>query len=76
LIRNYIFSTNEESPIQIVEKQIQYIPALFKLFDEGIVNCRDHAIRMEKAVKDDQENNLPVKNIDITKNESRDITSL
>jgi len=62
----YIFSTNEESPIQIVEKQIQYIPALFKLFDEGIVNCRDHAIRMEKAVKDDQENNLPVKNIDIT----------
>jgi DNA topoisomerase-2 len=62
----YIFSTNEESPIQIVEKQIQYIPALFKLFDEGIVNCRDHAIRMEKAVKEDQENNLPVKNIDIT----------
>ena len=62
----YIFSTNEESNIKIVEKQIQYIPALFKLFDEGIVNCRDHAIRMEKAVKEDQENNLPVKNIDIT----------
>ena len=24
----------------------EYIPGLYKLFDEGIVNCRDHAIRM------------------------------
>jgi DNA topoisomerase-2 len=27
-------------------KQINYIPGLYKLFDEGIVNCRDHVIRM------------------------------
>jgi DNA topoisomerase-2 len=27
-------------------KQIDYIPGLYKLFDEGIVNCRDHVIRM------------------------------
>lgn len=25
---------------------IEYIPGLYKLFDEGIVNCRDHVIRM------------------------------
>ena len=31
---------------RIVEKNINYIPGLFKLFDEGIVNCRDHVIRM------------------------------
>ena len=31
---------------KIVEKNINYIPGLFKLFDEAIVNCRDHAIRM------------------------------
>jgi DNA topoisomerase II len=31
---------------KIVEKNIKYIPGLFKLFDEGIVNCRDHAVRM------------------------------
>ena len=62
----YIFSTNEESKTNIVEKQIQYIPALFKLFDEGIVNCRDHAIRMEKSIKDGQENGIPVTNIDVT----------
>ena len=34
---------------KIVEKNITYIPALFKLFDEGIVNCRDHMIRMQQA---------------------------
>ena len=26
-------------------------PALFKLFDEGIVNCRDHVIRMQQKSK-------------------------
>lgn len=31
---------------QIVHKTIEYIPGLYKLFDEGIVNCRDHVIRM------------------------------
>lgn len=29
-----------------VLKSIQYIPGLYKLFDEGIVNSRDHVIRM------------------------------
>ena len=27
-------------------RTIEYIPGLYKLFDEGIVNCRDHVIRM------------------------------
>jgi DNA topoisomerase-2 len=62
----YIFSTCEDSKTNIVEKQIQYIPALFKLFDEGIVNCRDHAIRMEKSIKEGQENGIPVTNIDVS----------
>ena len=30
----------------IVLKHIEYIPGLYKLFDEGIVNCRDHVLRM------------------------------
>ena len=30
----------------ICQKQIDYIPGLYKLFDEGIVNCRDHVVRM------------------------------
>ena len=31
---------------RIVLKSIDYVPGLYKLFDEGIVNCRDHVIRM------------------------------
>ena len=33
---------------RIVEKCVPYNPGLFKLFDEGIVNCRDHYIRMKQ----------------------------
>ena len=51
---------------KIIEKNISYIPGLFKLFDEGIVNCRDHVVRMAQAVANGQENSLPVTNIDIS----------
>jgi DNA topoisomerase-2 len=51
---------------RIVEKNIKYIPGLFKLFDEGIVNCRDHVVRMQQAITNGQENALPVTNIDIS----------
>ena len=51
---------------RIVEKNISYIPALFKLFDEGIVNCRDHFIRMQQAIQNKVENALPVNYIDIS----------
>ena len=33
----------------MVHKNIEYIPGLYKLFDEGIVNCRDHVVRMIHA---------------------------
>jgi DNA topoisomerase-2 len=55
-----------ESGERIIEKNINYIPGLFKLFDEGIVNCRDHVVRMQQAVANGQENALPVTNIDIS----------
>ena len=51
---------------KIIEKNIKYIPGLFKLFDEGIVNCRDHVVRMNQAVKDSVPNALPVSCIDIS----------
>lgn len=31
---------------KMILKNIDYVPGLYKLFDEGIVNCRDHVIRM------------------------------
>ena len=57
----YIFDDGK-----IISKEVQYIPGLYKLFDEGIVNCRDHVIRQAQAVKDKVENAIPVTNIDIT----------
>jgi DNA topoisomerase-2 len=36
----------DDASKKIVLKDIEYIPGLYKLFDEGIVNCRDHVIRM------------------------------
>jgi len=59
----WILSPDED---KIIEKNIKYIPGLFKLFDEGIVNCRDHVVRMEQAILNGQENSLPVTNIDIS----------
>jgi DNA topoisomerase-2 len=45
---------------------IEYIPALFKLFDEGIVNCRDHVMRMKTKVENHVPDSLPVSYIDIS----------
>ena len=55
-----------ETGDKIIQKNIKYIPGLFKLFDEGIVNCRDHVIRMLQAISNNIENALPVTNIDIS----------
>ena len=59
----WIISENGD---KIVEKNINYIPGLFKLFDEGIVNCRDHVVRMKTKVDNNIENALSVTHIDIT----------
>jgi DNA topoisomerase-2 len=58
----WIISEDNE---KIVEKNINYIPGLFKLFDEGIVNCRDHVVRMKTKVDANVGNALPVTHIDI-----------
>jgi DNA topoisomerase-2 len=41
---------------KIVYKTIEYVPALYKLFDEGIVNCRDHVIRMIQSADESKKN--------------------
>jgi DNA topoisomerase-2 len=59
----WIMSEDDE---KIIEKNISYIPGLFKLFDEGIVNCRDHVVRMKTRVDNKSDNALPVTHIDIS----------
>ena len=43
----YIISDDDSS---IYKKQILYNPGLYKLFDEGIVNCSDHVCRMQRTI--------------------------
>jgi len=44
----------DEETKRIVLKTIEYIPGLYKLFDEGIVNARDHVIRMIHSSAEDK----------------------
>ena len=60
----------------IIKKSIKYNPGLYKLFDEGIVNCRDHVIRMQQAINDKVEKSLPVTYIDIGISDDGTITMI
>lgn len=44
----------------IVQRTIHYIPGLYKLFDEGAVNSRDHFVRQEQAIRDAKPGAIPV----------------
>jgi len=61
----------DDTTNRITLKTINYIPGLYKLFDEGIVNCRDHVIRMIQSASLDKKF---VSYIDITIAEDGTIT--
>ena len=54
---------NEEDS-RVIPKEVNYIPGLYKLFDEAIVNCHDHAIRTSTQEKSDT--HFPVTTIEVT----------
>ena len=67
----------DEDNNRIIEKNITYVPGLYKLFDEGIVNCRDHVVRMQQLIysnNNPDEINYPVTNINISIDNSGIIT--
>ena len=68
---------NEEKNL-IIEKQIKYIPGLYKLFDEAIVNCRDHQVRMEQKIinasLNEKKNLLQVSSIEVEISDDNIIT--
>jgi DNA topoisomerase-2 len=72
----WIVTSEPGNDDKIVEKNIKYIPGLFKLFDEGIVNCRDHVVRMIQSIANGQANCLPVTNIEVTIDDDGTITML
>lgn len=61
----------DEATNRLVLRNIELVPGLYKLFDEGIVNCRDHVIRMIHSPLLDKKF---VSGIDITVSEDGTIT--
>ena len=64
-IETELYSFDPESKKMVFSKHT-INPGLFKLFDEAIVNCRDHAIRMRTAMMTCKPNIIPLTYIDIT----------
>ena len=50
---------------KIEERNIENIPGLYKLFDEGIVNCRDHVIRLKQKKSESNISQVSYINISI-----------
>jgi len=57
----------------IIKKNIEYIPGLFKLFDECIINCRDHVVRMNSHISAGKINCIPVTYISVKFDESANV---
>ncbi len=55
---------------KIIKKNITYIPGLFKIFDEALVNAIDHSVRTRE---DKSENSIIVKNIKVSINKATGI---
>ena len=66
----YIYDNETNS---IAQKTINVLPGLFKLFDEGIVNCRDHFVRMASDTNDSKH---PVSKIEVSVSEDGTISLL
>ncbi len=60
--KTWIFDTNEN---KMIKKEIQYVPGLYKIFDEILVNAIDHCERL-KMLKQKNTDIILMKNIKIT----------
>lgn len=64
-VTNWIYDPTQE---KMVYASYKWIPGMYKCFDEGIVNARDHFIRMQQKyamVNGADKTIIPVKSIDI-----------
>ncbi len=61
-VKNWCLDENDN----MKHKEYDFIGGLYKCFDEGIVNCRDHAVRLMQKIINKEKKIIPVRNIDIT----------
>jgi DNA topoisomerase-2 len=62
----YIVDNNNK----IIKKQITYIPGLFKIFDEALVNAIDHSVRTRNELAEGKSETIIVKNIKVLINKA------
>ena len=53
-------------PDSILKEETTYIPGLYKLFDEAIVNCRDHVVRCQEKIAGGDTSVKPVSYINVS----------
>lgn len=61
-VQNWIYNGETE---KMVHREYEWVPGLYKCFDEGIVNCRDHFVRQQQKLssKTASKDIIPVKTI-------------
>lgn len=62
-IKTFLYNTDEK---RMVEKEIEYVPGLYKIFDEVLVNAIDQTSRLKKDIASGKKDVKPVKTIKIT----------
>ena len=70
---NWSFKINEQA---LRYYSYSWVPGLYKCFDEGIVNARDHWVRMREKIKKGEKKCLPVKNINIEINKETGVITM
>ena len=61
---------------KIIKKQVSYIPGLFKIFDEAIVNAIDHSVRTRAEIAEGKTETIIVKNIKVLINKATGIIEI
>jgi DNA topoisomerase II len=61
-LKTYIYDDKTE---MMIEKEIEYVPGLYKIYDEIFTNALDHATRLKMEMKNGKTDVKPVKNIRI-----------
>jgi len=56
--------------------EFEWIPGFYKCFDEAIVNCRDHFVRLQEKRANKEKNIIPVTSIDVDVNQETGIITL
>ena len=61
-VKNWSLTDNDK----MIYCNYEFIGGLFKVFDEGIVNCRDHVVRLKQKLLNKETNIIPVREIEIS----------